>query len=269
MDHPPSLLLETQTWFGHTISQNPNEALLDAEKYIAPNALLNSTERLSIYKQGYWDRLLNILRETFPALRFIMGTKRFDEDVAIPYLSENVPSHWSLAQLGNTLSEWIKKNCQDTVFFELAEIDYAYRKSYSAKELPEITFEQLMNFPSQVLVLQPHITLISHQYDYTQFREQLFEQTPEYWQNHPLPELTRQQYYGMIWRDYQQNTGCLQLEPLEFVLLEKFSHGITLEYLCAWLDTQPSHIGLQAQGHLQNWMQKWTINAWLSKKEEG
>jgi hypothetical protein len=263
MEHPPTDLLETQTWFGKVIAQDPGVALIDAEKYIVPNALLSSAERIAIYKKGYWERLLNILRETFPALHYILGTQKFDDQIVIPYLSENIPEHWSLSQLGNTLPKWIKNHGFTANYYELAEIDYAYRASFSAKELPEFDPARLMDIPDKVLILQPHITLIHHQYDYTQFREQLFDQAPEYWQEHPLPTLIPQPFYGMIWRDYQHNVGCLQLDPFEHAILQKFAHGISLEHLCAWLETQSQTVRVKAQEYLQSWMHKWIINAWL------
>src|SRR5690349_7461016 len=49
-----------------------------AEKYIKPNDRLTSFERLQIYNQQYWWRLLGAFGEDFRGLNAVLGERKFD-----------------------------------------------------------------------------------------------------------------------------------------------------------------------------------------------
>ena len=49
-----------------------------AAEFVAPNDRLTAFERLEIYNRQYWFRLLGALGEDFPALRRVLGSRRFD-----------------------------------------------------------------------------------------------------------------------------------------------------------------------------------------------
>jgi hypothetical protein len=44
-----------------------------ADKLITPSAKLTSFERLELYSQGYWFRILEAFDEDFPGLRAVVG----------------------------------------------------------------------------------------------------------------------------------------------------------------------------------------------------
>src|ERR1700722_9090102 len=58
-----------------------------AAQFIKPNKDLSSLERLEIYNQQYWIRLLESLEEDFPGLQTILGSEKFDS-LCIAYLME-------------------------------------------------------------------------------------------------------------------------------------------------------------------------------------
>ena len=49
-----------------------------ADELITPSAKLTSFERLELYSQGYWFRILETFDEDFPGLRAVVGKPRFD-----------------------------------------------------------------------------------------------------------------------------------------------------------------------------------------------
>src|SRR6267378_4030914 len=56
-----------------------------AEKFIKPNDRLTAFERLQIYNQQYWWRLLGAFAEDFRGLRAVLGERKFDK-LAIAYV---------------------------------------------------------------------------------------------------------------------------------------------------------------------------------------
>ena len=49
-----------------------------AASFIAPNSRLTAFERLEIYNRQYWYRVQGALAEDFPALRAVIGGRRFE-----------------------------------------------------------------------------------------------------------------------------------------------------------------------------------------------
>jgi len=69
------------------------------EDVVLPSKALNSVERLSIYANMYFERLIDILAEEFPSVRHLLGPQNF-ADVAKGYVTRHPSTHYSLAQLG-------------------------------------------------------------------------------------------------------------------------------------------------------------------------
>src|SRR5277367_6695599 len=65
-----------------------------AARFIKPNDRLSSVERLEIYNQQYWYRLLDSLREDFPGLHAVLGD-RF-ADLCVAYLDKYASNSFTL-----------------------------------------------------------------------------------------------------------------------------------------------------------------------------
>jgi hypothetical protein len=84
-----------------------------AASFIAPNSRLTSFERLEIYNRQYWYRVLGALAEDFPALRALVGERRF-EALSIAYLAEHPSRSFTLRNLGSKLPEWLAAHPEHT-----------------------------------------------------------------------------------------------------------------------------------------------------------
>ena len=82
-----------------------------AETFIAPNKQLSAFDRLELYNRQYWYRLLDALAEDFPALRAVLGPKRF-EALSIAYLGAHPSRSFSLRNLGSSVVEWMGQHPQ-------------------------------------------------------------------------------------------------------------------------------------------------------------
>ena len=70
-----------------------------ANALIKPNDRMTSFERLQIYNQQYWFRILASLSEDFPGLRSLIGERKF-EKLAVAYLNECPSESFTLRNLG-------------------------------------------------------------------------------------------------------------------------------------------------------------------------
>src|SRR5206468_12490016 len=82
-------------------SHAPDGRSMDAvaASFIAPNSRLTSFERLEIYNRQYWYRVLGALREDFPGLRAVFGSRRF-EALSVAYLAQHPSRSFTLRNLG-------------------------------------------------------------------------------------------------------------------------------------------------------------------------
>jgi hypothetical protein len=70
----------------------------DLESVIRPSKKLSSVERLGVYAGAYYARLLECLREEYPALVHALGEETFD-GFAFGYLQSHPPRSYTLADL--------------------------------------------------------------------------------------------------------------------------------------------------------------------------
>ena len=77
-----------------------------AAEFIKPNDRLTSFERLQIYNQQYWWRLLANFADDFRGLRAVLGERKFDR-VAVAYLEAWPSRSWTLRNLGSHLAEFL------------------------------------------------------------------------------------------------------------------------------------------------------------------
>jgi hypothetical protein len=146
----------------------------EAESFIKPNARSSSFERLEIYNQQYWFRVISALREDFPGLAAIVGEERF-EALSIAYLIANPSSSYTLRDLGSRFEQWLRANPNwagpnPELALDVARLEWAYVEAFDSRQEPALTLSDLsvLSADSQ-LALQPHIRLLELQYPVDDF----------------------------------------------------------------------------------------------------
>jgi len=113
------------------------------ESIVAPSASLTGAERLSIYSHAYRARLLQSLRETFPALLHALGEELFDL-FALDYLKGSPPRSYTLDRLADGFAEHLAETRPDAegereswidFVIELATLEHAFAKVYDGPGL--------------------------------------------------------------------------------------------------------------------------------------
>ncbi len=246
----------------------------EAKQFIAPSPTMESHERIALYNQQYWWRLLTILQEEFPLLTRLFGYSAFNEEIATPYLLKHTSTHWSLNYLGGKLPQWIAENYDadnKQLILDCTRVDWAFSESFIAGNLPPLSSETatpdtlaaLLDTP---LALQPHIHLFELPYDLFTWRKELLQETVEFWEDNPLADLPRnQKYYFAFFRRPNNTLAYEALSCGEFQLLDLIQKGSTLSQSCDILEERGGLPYEEAGEHLPSWIQTWLYQGWLSK----
>jgi hypothetical protein len=140
-----------------------------AESFIAPNSRLTAFERLEIYNRQYWYRVLGALAEDFPALRAVVGSRRF-EALSIDYIAEHPSRSFTLRNLGSKLPAWLaahpeRSGRRHRLALDMAKMEWAFVEAFDAAELAPLTQRQIAALQGESkLALQPYLQLIALHY---------------------------------------------------------------------------------------------------------
>lgn len=250
LDIPPSLL-EMQTWFAKIITSPiqesddanipiyPKKLIEEIEKKIAPSPTLKSEERLGIYQQQYWWRLISILQELFPSLVACLGYREFNCLIAEPYLEAFPPQDWNISNIGNNLPIWLEKKTikQEIPLLPLAHLDLAFEKLLFAEILPTIDPAEC---EKKVIYLQPFVFLFESDSNFFFLRKKLLSQPLEYWKNHPIPRTRKwvKKRFIVLYR-FQEENKVEEISPSFFAILSAFQKGAKLNDLISLLEKCP------------------------------
>ena len=151
--------------------QRSNAAV--AARFIKPNDRLTAFERLQIYNQQYWWRLLGAFGEDFGGLRAVLGEKKFDR-LATAYLEAHGSTSWTLRNLGANLTAFLESHPKLThprtaLALDIARVEWARVLAFDGPSRKVIPPAKLARTPADRLRLglQPYLVLLelSHPVD--------------------------------------------------------------------------------------------------------
>ena len=140
-----------------------------AASFIAPNSRLSAFDRLEIYNRQYWYRVLGALAEDFPALRALVGERRF-ETLSIAYLDEHPSRSFTLRNLGSKIPQWLAAHPEHAgrrhkLALDLARMEWAFVEAFDAPERDPLTQRQIAGLQAESkLALQPCLQLVALSY---------------------------------------------------------------------------------------------------------
>ena len=298
----PEQLKTIQTWFAGVIthpidhksriahlspSGNPIEK--EAAEFIKPSPTLKPEQRIEIYNQQYWWRLLNVLQSTFTMTTRMLGFRKFNDHIAVPYLEAYPSEHYSVSHIGDHLLDWMRQHYkgEDKVLLtDALSIDYAMHAAFFEANYTSIT-ENLS--PEQAFAteafLQPHTTLFKLDCHLFEFRNKIQTKDPDYWSSHHFPNLEHalsednghfpnlkrdRIYCFIVYRSRMNRVKWLEISMAEHALLSLFQDGKSIEQACEWLAEGGSEYLEEATPNLQEWIQGWVAKQLLySPKQLG
>ena len=120
------------------------------EALVLPSKLLNSVDRLSIYGNMYFSRLIEILTEEFPTVEHLLGKELFGK-VVRDYVTLHPSAHYSLTRLGSKFPTYLADEVDDLPYREfvadVATVERAMEDAFDARRVEPIPFEDLTAIP--------------------------------------------------------------------------------------------------------------------------
>ncbi len=243
------------------------------EDLILPSSQLSSRQRLEVYANTYYARLLEVLSEEYPALTHLLGEETFNA-FAFDYLQFYPSQSYTLADLGSNFHRFLIENRSAAtaegsdqgiepywldLMIDLAAIERTYSEVFSG---PGIEGMETLNSdtlsavePEQVgeltLRLAPCVRLLrlrsgAHEYAIavrkgTASRDDLPRMNPTFL------VVTRLRYV----------VRTIAVEELEFELLELLSSNVSLGEAIAKVAETSSLDDEQLTTFVAAWFQKW------------
>lgn len=292
----PDQLKELQTWFAGVITQPvdnknrispvaPNGRSIEEEaaRFIKPSAALKPEQRIQIYNQQYWWRLLNVMHSTYTMATRMLGRKKFNEKIAVPYIEAYPSEHYSVSHIGDRLLQWMEKqyNGPDKqILRDSIAIDDAMHNAFFKPAYPSLTEgnspEEAIRIPA---ILQPYVTLFKMDYDLFNFRSEIHAKDPDYWSTHHFPNLEHaiseenghfpklkkgETYCFIVYRSRQNHVKWEKIELGQHALLSLFKKPTSIEQACEWLSGEGKDFLPEAALNLQNWIQGWIARQLLT-----
>lgn len=276
-------LATTQNWFAGIITGQLKDNLIkpitpnggfveeEAARYIVPSPTLKPYERIQIYNQQYWWRLLKVMHENFPMVVRLFGYYSFNDSLAIPYLLKYPPNHWSLNTLGENLSNWIEEEYHESdkrLVKNAVNLDWAFLYGFVSPHLAPLDILIQTNSEKLLktkLYLQPYIFLFKWDCDMLAFREAFLKESIDYWTEHDFPYLHKgKNYYFVLYRNSFNQLKWREISAGQYVLLETIKQGTTIEAACEVLEKQAKSVYEDAAQNLQSWFQEWVQRGWIT-----
>jgi hypothetical protein len=111
-----------------------------AESLLRGNQQLPAPERIDIYADMYFYRLLDCLKEDFPAMCAVVGERNF-HNLITDYLIAHPPSHFSLRYAGQHLPAFVREHSLSASWSylgDLAMFEWSILEAFDAPDAPPL-----------------------------------------------------------------------------------------------------------------------------------
>jgi hypothetical protein len=111
----------------------------DVERVVSRSIAQTSVERLSIYANAYYARLLECLGEEFPALKQTLGEETFDA-FAFDYLQRYPSQSYTLGKLGESFARYLRET-RPAADDEERQVDDSEKQDAMPADWPDFLIE--------------------------------------------------------------------------------------------------------------------------------
>lgn len=239
---------------------------LDLLRDIRPRPPASSAERLGIYNQQYWFRLLTTMQEEYPLTERLLGTLEFNHMV-MAYLSRWPSESYSLNHLSDRLARFLDEEHRwnQPQLKQSARLEYAFIRAFDAAAEPvfdpaRLTPEQRASVAERPLRLQPHVRLVEEHWNLLESRYAIRRgETP------PAP--VEAHSFWVIYRDpHEHRIDTRRVQPLPYRLLQEFSGGACLaDALDRVLEGADDADISYASEHIAGWFATWVELGWFAQ----
>jgi hypothetical protein len=273
----PESLRRLQLAFGHSIATPFLFGELDGvecqvDKYdplavsqMVARGALTGVERLAVYNQQYWFRLLTVMQEEYPLMERILGVREFNKLVT-DYLSVYPSIAPSLRYLSDRFVDFLTSDAAgafgSSINIQTAKLEYLYIQAFDAEELGPLTFatmEQAEAAMSNPLRFQPHVGFSKTDWALVEARRAI-RKDPEI--KTIIPEEKTE--YWSVFRG-KNGVSSHQLDRLQWPLIQALFAGQPFDEACESVaeTMQDSDLEEFSQS-IQGWFATWAALGWFA-----
>jgi len=252
-----------------------------AQRLIKPNDRLTSFERLQIYNQQYWWRLLGAFGEDFRGLHAVLGERKFDR-LAVAYLEAHGSQSWTLRNLGAHLVSFLEKHPEfihprAALALDVTRVEWARILAFDDPEKPPLTPKQIAKIPPDRLRfgLQPYLSLLELHHPVDEMMGTLKRTEISAMSNAVAATHTRRSKAVTVRRSrtpihlavHRVNFSVYykRLDSEAYHILLALRAGSTLDEACASAFAGSKELPTQSAARIQEWFARWMEFGWFCR----
>lgn len=219
-------------------------------------------ERVDIYREQFWLRHLESLREDFPGTSALLASAW--TELCTQYLAAHPPCTPSLRELGFQLPEFLATLAPaivSDVAVEMARLEVAYLEVFDAPDPPVLDFEQLRtlgssDWPGVRFELSGALRLLELRFPVADLRRALRAGTAI--EGDPVATVVPLAVY-------RRERGLFDqvLSPAAFELLRQLGAGLPLAAACDQTVLRRPEAASVLDAHLSEWFATWARLGWI------
>jgi hypothetical protein len=293
MSHDPIELERIQRWMQSVITHPDGiEAAIDSDaarreidvtaqdvqRVITRSQALDSIERLRVYGNAYYARLLECLREEYPALVHAVGMETFD-GFAFGYLQQYPSTSYTLAQLGRSFPKYLaetrpKREADQggpdwaDFLIDIARLERAYSEVFDGPggederllEADDLTAISPEHWPQARLIPVECLRLLTLSYPVHEYATAVRKH------QQPAPPPPSPTYLAISRREYIVRRRAVS--PQEFDVLQALADGHTVGQAIEKAASDSSDDKLdELAANLRQWFTRWAAAGYFRRLE--
>lgn len=230
----------------------------DIDAVVRPSKAMSSAERIEVYADSYFWRLIDIIAEEYPTVRHVVGPDRFAE-LCKAYVSVHPSTSWTLCDLSKKFPAFLAEEAEDVphqgVVADLARVERAMEDVFDAPQREPVSVDALLaipqeSWPSVRFEIIPALRLFQLDHPVNGYITAVREE-----RHMDLP--TPQTDWMTVWRQ-EFTVWRKRLDREQYTLLTELQAGKTLGEALETCAALPELDLEQFMGSLQPWFQEWT-----------
>ncbi len=258
---PPPALREVQRWLASAIMDPEGLALDDAAERIRRPAAGTVLDRLGAYAGGYPARIEESLADAYPAVKHLMGARRFRE-LSRRYLPRVPCGCYNLNAVGGLLAELLETDplgCDLPFLADLARLEWAVWQAFHAPHAPPFHASDLVEWSADdwagaQVVFAPGVRVVRSRWpiaDLWAARNTPYEQIDIEVEGRPQTVLVHRRGLDVI---------CMPISDLEARAIEALGDGRILVAVTTELATA----GARAED-VEAWFAAWSERGMIAR----
>ena len=239
-----------------------------ADRIAAGNERLSPVEQVDIYREQFWLRHVDVLREDFASIEHALGDDAFDR-LAREYLTACPSASFTLRDLGEHMPRFLASRApwsDDPFLAELAKVEWAFVEAFDAKDAPPfdpatIAGRSEDEWPRARIVLHPALQRLSLAWPAHDYRIAARKDEDP---TRPSPRAC----HVVVYRG-PELLHCLEIDGDAAAMLEELARGVPLGEACERAATTSGTELGAFEGKLAGWFSEWTSLGWIRAVDFG